>query len=114
MGTRALIHVQGLPEVAVYKHYDGYPEGTLPWLEKFNKDFAEKRGDDPNYKLAQLLRSSVRDAEEFGLDKSVHTGWGIVPNKSVHTGWGIVPTTPDGFGEDYEYTLLIDGRVIVK
>ena len=102
MGTRALIHVQGLPQVAVYKHWDGSPESTLPWLEKFNKEFAEKRGDDPSYKFAQLLRSSVRDAEEFGLDTSTETGWGVVANDGGDC------------GEEYTYTLLTDGRVIVK
>ena len=102
MGTRALIHVQGLPQVAVYKHWDGSPESTLPWLEKFNKEFAEKRGDDPSYKFAQLLRSSVRDAEEFRLDTSTETGWGVVANDVVDC------------GEEYTYTLLTDGRVIVK
>ena len=100
MATRASIAVEGFKEVKVYKHWDGYPEATLPWLEKFNKDFAEKRGNDPTYKFAQLLRSSVRDAEEFDLDPSVHTGWGVVPRG-------------DDYGEEFRYFLKADGTVEV-
>jgi hypothetical protein len=98
MGTRAIIKVEGVPEVQVYKHYDGYPEGTLPWLKAFNKTFAETRGYDPGYKLAQLLRSSIADAEKFGLDTSKTTGWGVFP------------VGPD-MGEEYVYTLHADGSV---
>ena len=70
MATRATIKVEGIESVKVYKHWDGMPKHTLPWLKKFNKDFTKARGDDPDYKFAQLLRSSARDAEEFGLDAS--------------------------------------------
>ena len=100
MSTNAVIHIEGLPEIFVYKHWDGYPEGTLPWLKEFNRKFTAKRPDDPNYKLAQLLRSSIRNARRFRLDKDEFTGWGVFPSSvSVHF--------------DYEYTLMLDGSVVV-
>lgn len=104
MGTRAIIKTEGTT-VAVYKHYDGYPSGTLPWLEKFNKEFSEKRGNDPMYKVAQLLRDSERSKDDFTtLDPSKFTGWGVV----------IIPEDQqDTFDmwEEYEYVLKMDGTV---
>ena len=97
MSTRAVIVIPGQP-VMVYKHFDGYPEGTLNWLEHFNINFVRERGDDPEYKLAALLRSSVFLAVEFGLDNSVHTGWGVIPLGA-------------DYGQEYEYTLHPDGSV---
>lgn len=99
MSTRAVIIVEGLNYAQVYKHHDGYPESTLAWLEKFNQAFSHERGDDPEYKLAQLLRSSVRDAEEFNLDTSMCTGWGI-------TGYG------DDNGQEFTYLLRTNGTVL--
>lgn len=100
MATRAVIIVPGM-SVKLYKHWDGYPERTLPWLEKFNKEFTQARGVDPNYKFAQLIRSSVRMAEEFDLDISHHTGWGVMPIN-------------ENCGEEYIYTLQDDGTVTYK
>jgi hypothetical protein len=100
MGTRCRIYVEGIDFAYVYKHWDGYPESTLPWLEAFNSMFAAKRGSDPTYKFAQLLRSSWRDGEEFNLDMSEVTGWGVAGGD-----WGM--------GEEWEYRLLEDGSVLV-
>ena len=101
MATRATIIVEGQPSVKAYKHWDGYEEATLPWLEEFDRTFAKTRGIDPDYKLAQLLRSSAWDADKFNLDKSRDTGWGIVPIKA-------------DMWEEYEYHLHADGSVSVK
>lgn len=101
MSTSCEIRVQGCRTAKVYKHWDGYPNATLPWLQKFNKDFAAKRGDDPAYKLAQLLRSSAMDAEKFDLDASTETGWGVIPYRQD---WCV----------DYIYILKKDGTVSVK
>lgn len=98
MATRCTIKVEGFELVKVYKHWDGYPQATLPWLEKFNKEFSDRRGDDPSYKIAQLLRSSVFDCIEFKLDDSKETGWGIIAYN-------------DDAGEDYEYILHKNGDV---
>ena len=98
MATRALITIDGMDKIGIYKHWDGYPEATLPWLEKFHKDYLDNRGWDPEYELAQLLRSSIADAEEFELDKSKYIGWGIV---DLSTG--------DEYGAEYEYILVKDG-----
>jgi hypothetical protein len=100
MGTRAIIKIEGYNGGCVYKHWDGYPEGMVPWLEDFNKDFTEKRGNDHPYKLAQLVRSSVRLGEKHGLDDNNYTGWGIYPI-------GV------DMGQEYEYTLMNDGSVKV-
>ena len=101
MATRCTIKVEGIDLVKVYKHYDGNPESTIEWLSWFNQDFTHKRGDDAEYKFAQLLRSSDRDAKIFGLD----------PNK--HTGWGVIPMNSDA-GEEFEYVLHKDGNVSFK
>jgi hypothetical protein len=101
MGTRCVISVEGNCKAKIYKHYDGYPEGTLPWLEKFNKDFTLNRGMDPEYKFAQLLRDSVRSEKEFKLDPSKYTGWGIIGYDA-------------DCGQEYEYLLKNDGSVKCK
>jgi len=101
MGTSAIIHVQGCPDIYLYKHWDGQPESTLPWLKKFNHEFTQKRGDDPPYKFAQLLRSSAFDAKMFNLDDSRTTGWGVYRTPSLQT------------VSDFEYVLLRDGNVDV-
>lgn len=101
MSTSATIKVEGFDNAKVYKHYDGYPEGTLPFLQAFNEEFHAARGDDPNYKIAQLLRATAFRAKEFELDESNHTGWGLVD-------------TDDDCGEEFEYTLKKDGTVSWK
>ena len=98
MGTRATIKVEGVKFAKVYKHFDGDTGSTLPWLENFNKNFTEERGDHPSYKFAQLLRSSVRDQKEYNLDPSTDTGWGVVSYN-------------DTCGAEYEYMLRGNGTV---
>ena len=101
MSTSALITIEGMDNFSVYKHWDGYPDATLQWLEDFNESFMTERGDDNVYKAAQLLRSSAFDAEKYGLDASKYTGWGVF-------------TEYDGIGVDYTYKLMKDGSVEVK
>lgn len=104
MATSAIIKVATdadrtpLLHIALYKHWDGAPHSTLPWLEKFNGEFTKKRGINPGYKFAQLIRSSVADAEEFNLDDSKITGWGVVSSSTL---------------AEYVYTLESDGTVSV-
>jgi hypothetical protein len=100
MGTHAVIRVEGLDAVELYKHYDGYPSATLPWLEKFNSEFTKNRGDDASYKFAQLIRSSVYMGSEFDLDESRYTGWGV--------------TKQDENCCDYLYVLKKDGTVEIE
>lgn len=99
MSTNAVITIKNFPGFALYKHWDGYPEATLAWLEKFNKEFVENRGNDLQYKAAQLIRSSVFDQEEFDLDESRYTGWGVLTQ----------PTCGH-----FNYVLMPDGSVKVE
>ncbi len=78
MATRSIIKVEG-NEAALYKHWDGYPSATLPWLIEFFKGFYSKRGNDNDYCLAQLIRSSITMAEKFNLPTDTETGWGVMP-----------------------------------
>ena len=101
MSTNAIIKVEGVQYAMVYKHWDGYPDATLPWLQDFNTRFFTKRGDDPEYKFAQLLRDSAMSAEQYDLDPSTETGWGVFS-------YGEPPV-----GAEYEYILKRDGSVVV-
>jgi len=101
MATRCCVKIEGTEIAKLYKHWDGEPDCTLPWLKDFNEDFKKHRGIDPSYKFAQLVRSSIRDAEKYNLDSDKHTGWGIV---EFNADWGA----------EYEYTLLENGEVNYK
>ena len=101
--SNAIIKIEGLDDyeldnAAIWKSFHGDPANTLPWLEKFNQDFFQMSGGDPICKFAQCLRSSVLCSEEFDLDASVTTGWGICG---------------DEWDADYIYTLMRDGTVTV-
>lgn len=100
MATRATIKVEGFKLAKLYKHFDGYPSATLQWLQDFNKRFLDGRGYDPCYQLAQLIRSSSKDAEKYNLDPSDTTGWAVF-------GYD------DECGAEYEYELKKDGSVKV-
>jgi hypothetical protein len=95
MGTNAIICVENKTNVYLYKHYDGYPSSTLPWLKYFNESYPITG--DPDYKFAQLIRSSVIMAKQFNLDPSQETGWGIVD---------------EDCGYCYKYELKEDGTII--
>lgn len=97
MGTRAVTKIEGLPH-ALYTHWDGYPSAKLPWLATFYSEFFSKRGFDDSYCLAQLIRSSVRFAEQFDLDESFETGYGIVADT-------------DNCNQEYTYELMSDGSI---
>jgi len=101
MATRSEIIVEGMDEVKVYKHWDGYPEATLPWLKWFNRRFSDLRPNDYGYKFAQLLRSSIADAKAYSLDESTVTGWGVYPMN-------------EDMGTEYRYILRKDGGVSVE
>lgn len=97
MATRAIIKIKGVDYAKIYKHFDGYPEGMVKWLTKFNDRFNEERGGhDPSYKFAQLLRFSSKYAKKYDLDESEYTGYGVVPIDA-------------DCGERYEYILHEDG-----
>jgi hypothetical protein len=101
MATTATISLEGYNVAKLYKHWDGYPEATLQWLEDFNREFVQTRGDDPHYKFAQLIRSSAFDCEKYGLDPSRSTGWGVFEMSSGNVG-------------QYQYRLMKDGSVEVS
>lgn len=98
MATRCTVKIAGFDTCKIYIHWDGYPEHKLAFLQAFNVDFWMNRGNDGSYKAAQLLRATALRQEEFGLDSSTHTGYGIVDYNS-------------DCGEEYEYMLEVDGSV---
>jgi hypothetical protein len=58
------------PDVLIYKHSDGYPEGVIPLLKEFCKMFKERRGlDDTEYAGAwyvyELINEHVNHMKEF-------------------------------------------------
>lgn len=120
MSTRAMIEVEG-SDVKIYKHSDGYPDGehgVLATLKPFAKFFAKKRGDDPEYLVAQIVRefavkdhqwAQERTAEDIAEHGEDRYGW--VDN--VRTlGWGLCTD----YHPDCEYLYLVkpNGRVVVK
>lgn len=78
MATRCTIKIEGVKYAKIYKHWDGYPEANYIWLTEFNDRFNKERGSDSSYKFAQLLRYSSKYGEQFYLDQSEFTGWGVL------------------------------------
>jgi hypothetical protein len=108
MSTRGQIKVKG-SEIMIYKHSDSYPGGVMPTLKEIVKTFADKRGNDPAYALAQIMRAFARrdekrrlerleetkerireanDREESGLLSELEV-WLKMYQKHSMTGWGL-------------------------
>ena len=106
MGTRAIIKIENI-DVALYKHCDGAPDSTLPWLVEFHSDFLKNRGEDPCYEFAQLIRSSsnLKNVEKYRLGNSPYIGWGVITFNKLD---------PDYMGAQYVYTLKLNGEIEVK
>jgi len=78
MSTHALIRVEGIDYCKLYKHFDGNPENTLQWLKDFNEDFSIHNKNNSQYKMAQLIRSSIVYADKYNLGISKYYDWGVV------------------------------------
>lgn len=108
MSTRSVIRFKN-DEVGsmIYKHWDGYPSATIPWLVDKVKTFTEKRGNDYTYFAAYILKSVLVDAEKYGLDDSPLTGWGLFKDNKEKN-----KVVKDSFGVDYVYTIDLDAKTI--
>jgi len=86
MSTRCNIHFtwgSQDTEANIYRHYDGYPDGVLPDLQKFFADVEAQTGDtrfnDASYLAAKFV---VWQASQFAQDASkplAFLGLGVVP-----------------------------------
>ncbi len=107
MSTRSQIKFKNSEfNIHVYKHCDGYPEGVLPTLVPFVKEFFADRGDDECYFLAQLVRRfAIEDYKEHKDDEYCN------PEKSF-TGWGLDCVQHGDI--EYLYEIDTDGSIYVN
>ena len=103
MSTRANIIVED-SNVVIYKHWDGYPEATLPHLKTFKKRFNKDRGYDPEYEIAQIVREFARvDTIDETLEGHNESQW--------YLGWGLSDVLNSAV--EYIYYLRKKGSVEV-
>jgi len=93
MATRGQIGVKG-SDVLIYKHWDCYPEETLPTLKDTVGVFYEERGNDPEYCVAQIVRAYARRDEERRKERKERAEKGeqrVMGNyeSPSMTGWGL-------------------------
>lgn len=111
------------PDVILYKHSDGYPEGTLPLLKKFMKNPSNDRNrNDYEYQSAWLLHSLMNGFIEDGINygyEIMHIGYGIC--KEIHGDieyyYAIYPNRievykVEGFDKIYEDFKLLEKVMI--
>jgi hypothetical protein len=68
------------PNVLLYKHSDGYPEGVIPIIQPFLEDFSKKRGmDDVEYCSAWLLHALIQSH-----GRTDYLGHGICGDRTFH------------------------------
>jgi len=95
-----VVRINGFNTIEIYIHRVISQDLFLKWLNEFNSGFAKQRGNDSSYKFAQLLRSSVFDADKFALDKNILYGWEVLKTNSADESYF-----------DYLYVLNNDGTV---
>lgn len=92
--TKALISVEGLEGVYLLRLNDGGSEVFEKFLNRFNTQYENSRKNDPFFKMAQLIRSTIM------IDKDPIFGWAVYNHKRVQ--------------HDYEYILKSNGSVTQK
>lgn len=97
MSTRAQIKVDGIDNVYVYKHSDGYPDGehgVLAWLVPYVTKFLNNRGWDDEFLLARIMYEGMK------IDEAAQAEYRSSNNSKLNTrlnaiydftGWGIGP-----------------------
>jgi len=120
MSTRSIITFKSEDGILqVYKHWDGYPETTVPELQKFLK-WNGHRNDDLSYTMANYCYwyKNRHFKDQMDTRKFQHTDEEIENfvksgNTSEHTGLGILPNKVMNYkqaSEEYnaEYFYIVD------
>ena len=128
MGTRSIITFKNEEGVIqVYKHWDGYPETTVPELQQFLK-WNGKRNNDLSYTMANYCywhknmtfeeqKSQHKDQmnkpfyKDFfkGQDTCAHTGLGILPEKVMN-----YKQASNEYNAEYFYVIDLDQHRIYE
>ena len=94
--------------VKIYKHCDGYPEGVMPILAPFAIAFADNRGSDPEYFIAQCCRAFA--FKDLARSQAEADGPYRHNPRKQFTGWGC-STFWHG---DIEYLYVVSAAGSVK
>ena len=114
MSTRSQIKLkESTDNIHVYKHSDGYPEGVLPVLVPFVKEFMASRGYDECYLLAQVVRRfAVTDYLDQKLFEERHPQLSPHDTTRDFLGWGL---DCEKHGDiDYLYEIDKTGAIFVN
>ena len=127
MGTRSIITFKSEEGIVqVYKHWDGYPDTTVPELQEFLK-WNGHRNDDLSYTMANYCywhkdksfkeqveaykdrKGSEADMKYFleGHDTCQHTGLGILPNKVMN-----FKQASEEYNAEYFYVVDLEHKTI--
>ena len=109
--------------ISIYKHWDGYPETTVPELQDFLK-WNDNRNNDMEYTVANYVYwyKNKHQKEQIKNGHSVNGGW---TNDCGHTGLGITvkkfflgatkqicKEAYQEYGAEYVYVVDLDNKVI--
>ena len=78
---------ESIGDIAIYKEIAGGQKDTLPWLINFRLNLMVW---DPEAAMAQLLRHSAFNANEYKLDDNRNFGWKIVKNITCNANYKYV------------------------
>ena len=131
MSTRSIITFKLGDEILqVYKHWDGYPETTVPELQKFLK-WNGHRNDDLSYTMANFcywFKTKTFEEQKVAMEErqmvdgkkdSFYEDFMKSQNTSAHTGLGILPKKVMNFKQaseeymaEYFYTVDLEYKTI--
>ena len=108
MSTRSIIKFcyDDTDHISVYKHWDGYPESTVPLIQEFLKWNGSRNGD-LSYTVANFcywFKSNRDNPSLDGDDDNHHTGLGILSSGDVNP----------NVGEEFVYTVDLGKSQSIK
>ena len=131
MSTRSIITFKSEEGIVqVYKHWDGYPDTTVPELQEFLK-WNGHRNDDLTYTMANYCywfktktfaeqKESMAERQKVdGKKDSFYEDFMKSHNTSAHTGLGVLPNkvmnakqASEEYNAEYFYVVDLDQKTI--